>query len=69
MGGNKVKLVSPKNTSKCHLCGSQGLRADTTFFCEHNTHTMSYNADFNASVNIGIRATLPEGVRKPPCMA
>jgi len=56
--GIKVKLVSAKNTSKtCHLCGSQGLRNNATFFCEHCKHT--YNADFNASVNIGIRATLP----------
>ena len=56
--GIKVKLVSPKNTSKiCHLCGSQGLRACVTFFCEHCQHT--YNADFNASANIGIRAMLP----------
>jgi len=56
--GIRVKLVSPKNTSKiCHLCGSQGLRAGANFFCEHCKH--SYNADFNASVNIGIRATLP----------
>ena len=53
--GIKVKLVSPKNTSKtCHICGSQGLRASATFFCEHCKRT--YNADFNASVNIGIRA-------------
>jgi len=57
--GIRVKLVSPKNTSKiCHLCGSQGLRAGANFFCEHCRHT--YNADFNASVNIGIRATLPD---------
>ena len=56
--GIRVKLVSPKNTSKiCHLCGSQGLRAGANFFCEHCKRT--YNADFNASVNIGIRATLP----------
>ena len=56
--GIRVKLVSPKNTSKiCHLCGSQGLRAGANFLCEHCKH--SYNADFNASVNIGIRATLP----------
>jgi len=56
--GIKVKLVNAKNTSKkCHLCGSQGLRAGANFFCEHCKH--SYNADFNASVNIGIRATLP----------
>jgi len=56
--GIRVKLVSPKNTSKtCHLCGSQGLRINATFFCEHCKHT--YNADFNASANIGIRATLP----------
>jgi len=57
--GIKVKLVNAKNTSKkCHLCGSQGLRAGANFFCEHCKH--SYNADFNASVNIGIRATLPD---------
>jgi len=57
--GIRVKLVSAKNTSKtCHLCGSQGLRTNATFFCEHCKHT--YNADFNASVNIGIRATLPD---------
>jgi len=57
--GIRVKLVSPKNTSKtCHICGSQGLRAGANFFCEHCHHT--YNADFNASVNIGIRATLPD---------
>ena len=65
--GIKVKLVNAKNTSKkCHLCGSQGLRAGANFFCEHCKRT--YNADFNASVNIGIRATLPDakGVRKPP---
>jgi len=56
--GIKVKLVSAKNTSKtCHLCGSQGLRTGATFFCEHCNH--HYDADFNASVNIGIRATLP----------
>jgi len=56
--GIKVKLVSAKNTSKtCHLCGSQGLRAGANFFCVHCHHT--YNADFKASVNIGIRATLP----------
>jgi len=56
--GIKVKCVPAKNTSKtCHLCGSQGLRTDAIFFCEHCQHT--YNADFNASVNIGIRATLP----------
>ena len=56
--GIRVKLVSPKNTSKIrHLCGSQGLRAGANFLCEHCKH--SYNADFNASVNIGIRATLP----------
>ena len=56
--GIRVKLVSPKNTSKiCHLCGSQGLRAGANFLCEHCKRT--YNADFNASVNIGIRATLP----------
>jgi len=57
--GIRVKLVSPKNTSKtCHICGSQGLRAGANFFCVHCKH--SYNADFNASVNIGIRATLPD---------
>jgi len=57
--GIRVRLVSPKNTSKtCHLCGSQGLRAGANFFCEHCKRT--YNADFNASVNIGIRATLPD---------
>jgi len=56
--GIRVKLVSAKNTSKtCHLCGSQGLRTNATFFCERCRH--SYNADFNASVNIGIRATFP----------
>ena len=56
--GIRVRLVSAKNTSKtCHICGSQGLRAGANFFCEHCRHT--YNADFNASVNIGIRATLP----------
>jgi len=56
--GIKVKLVPAKNTSKiCHLCGSQGLRTNATFFCEYCQHT--YNADFNASVNIGIRATFP----------
>jgi len=56
--GIKVKLVNAKNTSKkCHLCGSQGLRACANFFCVHCKRT--YNADFNASVNIGIRATLP----------
>ena len=44
--GIKVKLVNAKNTSKtCHLCGSQGLRTDASFFCEHCRHT--YNADFN----------------------
>ncbi|MHA1506438.1 MAG: zinc ribbon domain-containing protein [Candidatus Asgardarchaeia archaeon] len=48
-------LKIPSKT--CHLCGSQGLRTNATFFCEHCNHT--YNADFNASVNIGIRATLP----------
>jgi len=62
--GIRVKLVSPKNTSKtCHLCGSQGLRAGANFFCEHCKH--SYNADFNASVNIalvlGRRSLMPEG--------
>jgi len=57
--GIRVKLVSAKNTSKtCHICGSQGLRAGANFFCVHCKH--SYNADFNASVNIGIRATLPD---------
>jgi len=57
--GIRVRLVSAKNTSKtCHICGSQGLRAGANFFCEHCRHT--YNADFNASVNIGIRATLPD---------
>jgi len=57
--GIRVKLVSPKNTSKiCHICGSQGLRTGANFFCEHCKRT--YNADFNASVNIGIRATLPD---------
>ena len=59
--GIRVKLVSPRNTSKtCHLCGSQCLRTDATFSCEHCKHT--YNADFNASANIGIgiRATLPD---------
>jgi len=56
--GIRVRLVSAKNTSKtCHICGSQCLRAGANFFCEHCRHT--YNADFNASVNIGIRATLP----------
>ena len=56
--GIRVRLVSAKNTSKtCHICGSQGLRAGANFFCVHCHHT--YNADFNASVNIGIRATLP----------
>ena len=34
--GIRVKLVSPKNTSKtCHICGSQGLRTGANFFCEH----------------------------------
>ena len=57
--GIRVRLVSAKNTSKtCHICGSQGLRAGANFFCVHCRHT--YNADFNASVNIGIRATLPD---------
>jgi len=57
--GIRVRLVSAKNTSKtCHICGSQCLRAGANFFCEHCKHT--YNADFNASVNIGIRATLPD---------
>ena len=57
--GIRVRFVSAKNTSKiCHLCGSQGLRTNATFFCKHCNHT--YNADFNASVNIGIRATLPD---------
>ena len=68
--GIKVKLVSAKNTSKkCHLCGSQGLRTGANFFCVHCKH--SYNADFNASVNIGIRATLPDArgcVNHPVCL-
>lgn len=56
--GIKVKLVSAKNTSRiCHLCGAEGFRREAIFVCEHCQH--AYNADFNASVNIGIRATLP----------
>jgi len=56
--GIRVKLVNPKNTSRiCHLCGAEGFRKDAIFVCKHCKHT--YNADFNASVNIGIRATLP----------
>ena len=56
--GIRVKLVNPKNTSRiCHLCGAEGFRKEAIFVCKHCKRT--YNADFNASVNIGIRATLP----------
>jgi len=57
--GIRYRLVSAKYTSQiCHLCGARGSRNNAIFECPHCHHT--YNADFNASVNIGIRATLPD---------
>ncbi|RLI80768.1 hypothetical protein DRP04_07635 [Archaeoglobales archaeon] len=57
--GIKVKIVPPKNTSKvCHLCGAEGFRRGSIFKCSR-CHR-SYDADFNASINIGIRATFPD---------
>jgi len=56
--GIKVRVVPPKNTSKiCHFCGAEGFRNGALFSCSHCNRT--YNSDFNASINIGIRATLP----------
>jgi IS605 OrfB family transposase len=57
--GIRYTIVSTKYTSQvCHLCGARGSRRGAIFECPHCQHT--YNADFNASINIGIRATLPD---------
>ena len=59
--GIKVKLVPAKNTSKtCHICGAVGYRKGVIFKCK--SHNYVVNADFNASVNIGIRAMFPDVV-------
>ena len=52
--GIRVKLVNAKNTSKtCHLCARFENR------CNFLLRVLpTHNADFNASANIGIRATL-----------
>ena len=52
-----AKMVYPRGTShRCHICGSQGLRHGSSFKCP-NGHI--YDADFNASINIGSRAKFP----------
>ena len=56
--GIYVKFVEPRDTSKrCHICGAVGYRKGSLFSCRNHSYTS--NADFNASVNIGIRAMFP----------
>jgi len=56
--GIYVKFVNPRDTSKrCHICGAVGYRKASIFSCRERSYTS--NADFNASVNIGIRAMFP----------
>ena len=56
--GIYVKFINARDTSKrCHICGAVGYRKGAIFSCQHHSYTS--NADFNASVNIGIRAMFP----------
>jgi IS605 OrfB family transposase len=56
--GIYVKVVPPRYTSKrCHICGSEGFRHGVIFKCSHG---YTSNADFNASVNIALRAKFPK---------
>jgi len=56
--GIYVKFVNVRDTSKrCHICGAVGYRKGAIFSCREHSYTS--NADFNASVNIGIRAMFP----------
>ena len=56
--GIYVKFVNARETSKrCHICGAVGCRKGAIFSCHEHSYTS--NADFNASVNIGIRAMFP----------
>jgi len=56
--GIPVRLVDARDTSKrCHICGAVGYRKGVIFSCREHSYTS--NADFNASVNIGIRAMFP----------
>ena len=55
LNGIPVILVNPAYSSrKCHVCGGDGERFSSTFKCKVCGRT--YNADFNASVNIARRA-------------
>jgi len=56
LNGIPVIEVDPAHSSrKCHLCGGDGERFSQTFKCKVCGRT--YNADFNASINIARRAT------------
>ncbi len=53
--GVKVIPVRASNTSKlCHVCGRKGKLEGFYFRCERCGNT--FDRDYNASVNIGIRA-------------
>ena len=55
LNGIPVILVNPSYSSrKCHVCGGDGERFSSIFKCKVCGRT--YNADFNASVNIALRA-------------
>ncbi|MCD6369834.1 MAG: transposase [Thermoproteales archaeon] len=66
LNGIPVILVNPAYSSrKCHVCGRDGERLSSIFKCKVCGRT--YNADFNASVNIARRAmSLLAGACNPP---
>jgi len=65
LNGIPVILVNPAHTSReCHVCGGDGERFSSTFKCKVCGRT--YNADFNASVNIARRATSLLARRRNP---
>ena len=66
LNGISVVLVNPAHSSrKCHVCGGDGERFSSTFKCKVCGRT--YDADFNASVNIARRAMslLAGGCNRP----
>ena len=81
LNGIPVIEVSPAYSSqKCHICGGDGERFSSIFKCKVCGRT--YDADYNASVNIARRATsllaglrnrAPTGLRddgrKPPILS
>ena len=55
LNGIPVVKVEPAYTSQvCHVCGGRGERFSSVFKCKACGRT--YNADYNASVNIALRA-------------